>query len=190
MKTKFPSLICLIFLIFQSCSAPKYGCPYGEGVTCKSVDTIYRESLSGELDKEKEEKRTLRQIEQERKPRKLGGSEVTYTKNNLATEKGTSNNSQAIFPSNSTYITFNPNLKSTESDTVPLRTPPEIVRVWIAPWEDTNGALHGGNYIYLVVNSGKWIIENKEIEGENIIPLESAKENMNGNTTEKAPGSR
>lgn len=184
MKTKFSSLICLIFLIFQSCGAPKYGCPYGEGVTCKSVDTVYRESLSGELEKEKEEKRTLRQIEQESKPRKLGG---THTKNN---KEETSSNSQAIFPSNSTYITFNPTLKSEKPDTVPLRTQPEILRVWIAPWEDTNGALHGGNYIYLVVNSGKWIIENKEIEGENIIPLESTKEKTDGNTAEKAPGSR
>ena len=62
MKTKPLSLICLIFLIFQSCGAPKYGCPYGEGVTCKSVDTVYRDSLSGELEKKKEEQRTLRQI--------------------------------------------------------------------------------------------------------------------------------
>jgi|SRR5579884_328272 len=179
MKTKFLSLICLIFLIFQSCGAPKYGCPYGEGVTCKSVDTVYRESLSGELEKKKEEQRALRQIEQERKPRKLGNSNPLVAKDQRLT---TDNQTQSV--------AFNPTLKSENPDTVPLRTPPEILRVWIAPWEDTNGALHGGNYIYLVVNSGKWIIENKEIEGENIIPLESTKENINGNTAEKASGSR
>lgn len=180
MKTKFASLICLIFLIFQSCSAPKYGCPYGEGVTCKSVDTVYRELLSGELEKKKEEHRTLRQIEQEKKPRKLGNSDPLMTKDQRLT---TNNQPQTVV--------FNPTPKSEKPDTVPLRTPPEILRVWIAPWEDANGALHGGNYIYLVVNSGKWIMGNGAVqEGENIIPLERLKEKTDGNTTEKASGSR
>src|ERR1700752_1851544 len=127
MKTKPLSLICLIFLILQSCGAPKYGCPYGEGVTCKSVDTVYRDSLSGELEKKKEEQRTLRQIEQERKPRKLGNSDPPVTK---GLKSGTNNQPQSV--------AFNPTLKSEKPDTVPLRTPPEILRVWIAPWEDAN----------------------------------------------------
>ena len=41
----------------------------------------------------------------------------------------------------------------------PIRTNPTILRVWIAPWEDTDGDLHDQSYIYLPIDSGRWQIE-------------------------------
>lgn len=41
----------------------------------------------------------------------------------------------------------------------PLLTKPKILRVWIAPWEDTEGDLHDQSYIYVVANQGRWAIE-------------------------------
>lgn len=89
------------------------------------------------------------------------------------TQKPTPNTQSPITQS----LTFNPSIKSEKPDVVPLRTPPEILRIWIAPWEDSTGALHSGSYIYLVVDSGKWILGTKDvIEGmESVIPLEDEK---------------
>jgi conjugal transfer pilus assembly protein TraV len=41
----------------------------------------------------------------------------------------------------------------------PIRTAPLVLRVWFAPWEDTDGDLHDQSYVYLTVDSGKWLIE-------------------------------
>lgn len=41
----------------------------------------------------------------------------------------------------------------------PIRTAPLILRVWFAPWEDSDGDLHDQSYVYLPVDTGKWLIE-------------------------------
>lgn len=45
------------------------------------------------------------------------------------------------------------------SSGTPLRTPPRVLRVWIAPWEDSDGDLHDQSYVYLTVDTGRWVIE-------------------------------
>ena len=34
-----------------------------------------------------------------------------------------------------------------------------MLSVWFAPWEDNDGDLHDQNYVYLQVDSGRWLIE-------------------------------
>lgn len=46
-------------------------------------------------------------------------------------------------------------------DGTALRSTPRILRVWIAPWEDTDGDLHEQSFLYVVVDSGRWLIEHK-----------------------------
>lgn len=41
----------------------------------------------------------------------------------------------------------------------PIRSAPRLLRVWLAPWEDTDGDLHDQSYVYLPVDSGRWLIE-------------------------------
>lgn len=41
----------------------------------------------------------------------------------------------------------------------PLRSAPLVLRVWFSPWEDADGDLHDQSYVYLPVNSGRWLIE-------------------------------
>ncbi len=45
------------------------------------------------------------------------------------------------------------------SSGTPLRTPPRVLRVWLAPWEDSDGDLHDQSYVYLTVDTGRWVIE-------------------------------
>lgn len=37
-----------------------------------------------------------------------------------------------------------------------LRTAPHVLRLWIAPWEDSDGDLHEASIVHVLVNSGQW----------------------------------
>lgn len=41
----------------------------------------------------------------------------------------------------------------------PIRSAPRVLRVWFAPWEDSDGDLHDQSHVYLPVDSGRWLIE-------------------------------
>lgn len=41
----------------------------------------------------------------------------------------------------------------------PLRTPPRVLRIWMAPVEDELGGLHDQRYMYVTVDPGRWLLE-------------------------------
>jgi len=41
----------------------------------------------------------------------------------------------------------------------PIRSAPIVLRVWFAPWEDNDGDLHDQSYVYLPVDTGRWMVE-------------------------------
>jgi conjugal transfer pilus assembly protein TraV len=41
----------------------------------------------------------------------------------------------------------------------PIRSATRTLKIWIAPWEDEEGALRDHGYLYVMVDSGKWQIE-------------------------------
>ncbi len=43
----------------------------------------------------------------------------------------------------------------------PLRTPPRVLRVWIAPFEDSDGDLYEDMRVYLHLDAGRWTIEHQ-----------------------------
>ena len=40
-----------------------------------------------------------------------------------------------------------------------LRSDPTVIRIWIPPWEDADGDLVDQSYVYLQIDSGRWLIE-------------------------------
>ena len=40
-----------------------------------------------------------------------------------------------------------------------IRSNPRVLRVWIAPWEDSDGDLHEESFIHVLVDTGRWLIE-------------------------------
>jgi conjugal transfer pilus assembly protein TraV len=40
-----------------------------------------------------------------------------------------------------------------------VRSAPRIMRVWVLPWEDSDGDLHDQSYLYMTLDSGRWLIE-------------------------------
>lgn len=41
----------------------------------------------------------------------------------------------------------------------PIRTAPKKMRVWYAPWEDADGDLNDQSYSYMVIDTGRWVME-------------------------------
>jgi conjugal transfer pilus assembly protein TraV len=48
-------------------------------------------------------------------------------------------------------------------ESLPLRVPPKVIRIWIAPWEDGDGDLHQPEYIYSEISDkrGRWLFGEK-----------------------------
>jgi conjugal transfer pilus assembly protein TraV len=44
----------------------------------------------------------------------------------------------------------------------PIRTQSKVLRIWIAPWEDSDGDLHDQSYVYVVADTGRWVIEHSQ----------------------------
>ncbi|MBU1664347.1 MAG: type IV conjugative transfer system lipoprotein TraV [Gammaproteobacteria bacterium] len=44
----------------------------------------------------------------------------------------------------------------------PIRTLPKLLRIWVAPWEDSEGDLHDQSYIYVMADPGRWAIEHSQ----------------------------
>lgn len=59
---------------------------------------------------------------------------------------------------------------------VPIRTPAQVMRIWVAPWEDTNGDLIVTGYVYTEIEPRRWVIGDSTPEVEPVIrPLQSVK---------------
>lgn len=56
---------------------------------------------------------------------------------------------------------------------LPLRTPAQVIRSWVAPWESQDGSLHLPSYLYAEVEKRQWAIGEGRLEvAPAITPLE------------------
>ena len=47
------------------------------------------------------------------------------------------------------------------SSGTPIRSAPKVLRIWLAPWEDSDGDLHDQSYLYMTVDTGHWLVEHQ-----------------------------
>ncbi|MCB5162646.1 type IV conjugative transfer system lipoprotein TraV [Marinomonas algarum] len=127
-----------LLLTLSGCSAfnigeSEYGCTgMPDGVQCMSTGDVYEATNNGQIPRPmKTEDGEL--VEQE--------TETQVT--NEAYENSTVN----------TYVA--PNLPDKP---IPIRTPAQVMRIWIAPWEDTNGDLNTTGFIYTEIEPRRWVI--------------------------------
>ena len=80
-------------------------------------------------------------------------------------------------------------------DTLPIRTPAKVMRIWIAPWEDEEGDLIASGYIYTEIESRRWQIGIDKVNS-NFRTLEPLKSNISklepsrGTSGRVSPGNR
>jgi len=57
----------------------------------------------------------------------------------------------------------------------PVRMPAQVMRIWFAPWEDTNGDLYAVGVAYTEIESRKWTFGNQLVRGQqSFTPLKPA----------------
>ena len=77
------------------------------------------------------------------------------------------------------------------SEPVPVRTPSQVMRIWVAPYVDTNGDLVAPGFVYTEIEPRRWIYPGDERAGNArmIAPLQAASpypnRRMNGPTQMK-----
>ncbi|MDD5298834.1 MAG: type IV conjugative transfer system lipoprotein TraV [Rhodocyclaceae bacterium] len=90
----------------------------------------------------------------------LSGVYANAVANNLPAlrkdDKGDASGKAAMPPSPGEVVGHAP------SSGDPIRSQPKILRVWIAPWEDTDGDLHDQSYVYVVADPGRWMLEHNQ----------------------------
>jgi len=50
-------------------------------------------------------------------------------------------------------------LAATREVSAPLRSSARVLRLWIKPWEDSDGDLHSQSYVYVPIDAGRWLID-------------------------------
>jgi len=69
-------------------------------------------------------------------------------------------------------------LRLVQSPPVPLKEPDKVVMVYVLPWTDDKGNFHAGEYVFLVVEEGRWILEKGSAQKDKVrllTPLEGKK---------------
>jgi len=70
-------------------------------------------------------------------------------------------------------------LKLLRKPPAPVRTPDEVLKIYVLPYTDAEGNFHAGGYIFTVVKDGEWILSGKGMKEEPLdkvlTPLEDKK---------------
>jgi conjugal transfer pilus assembly protein TraV len=70
----------------------------------------------------------------------------------------------ASTPSRTTSALATRTSQTTGPNAVPLRSSARILRLWFKPWEDADRDLYDQGYVYVQIDSGRWLVEHAQRE--------------------------
>ncbi len=121
-----------------ACHAPK-------GVLCSSISGVYANSVAGTLPSQQ-----VNHGGDLLRPQSLPPADQS------APDRAAPDSTAApAYPVPSGYV------KAPESG-APILSPPQVLRVWIAPWKDPDGDLRDQQYLYVLWDRGHWEIDHTE----------------------------
>jgi conjugal transfer pilus assembly protein TraV len=134
------AVICLSAAVLSGCATQmsavggdsRYGCSAPTGAQCTSVSGVYANALRGSTT-----------------PSAQAWLEQPATNSPTTQER----------PQAAQQNTAEPQSDAPESKPEPLRLPPRVLRLWVAPWEDGDGDLHEAATVHVLVDIGRWRIE-------------------------------
>lgn len=133
--------------------APSYACKAPVGSQCTSVSGVYANSLDAEF-------AAFAPPTPAKKANTTSGAINTPTFDTPMTP-GTASASPgaSTTPDSSTAAATLDVALQPGSSPAGLRSPPRVLRLWIAPWEDADGDLHEASVVHVLVDAGRWLIE-------------------------------
>lgn len=147
----------------------EYSCQSENGVKCKSTLEVYELTHGGNIP-EVEPK-------EEKTKRAPSGKKVTE-KTSDAKDKEGSEEAETKKTEDKVVDTYvAPRLPDRP---VPIRTPAHVMRIWFAPWEDTNGDLNTTGYMYTEVEERRWVIGKGDFDSQSTLrPLQTIQSENN-----------
>ena len=82
-----------------------------------------------------------------------------------------------------TRVVFTGTGLSSPEDPLALRVPARVMRIWIAPWEDSRGDLHAPGYLYTEIDPRRWTLDTLDDQAPVIRPLQIERRNVPARTT-------
>lgn len=139
----------------------EYACPGPNGVRCKSAREIYADTNSADIVEGREPENYT-----ESEP---AGSEQWYLNENPPPASSKKDNKRIeVVRRNIDLI----NLPKVDTPR-PIRTPSQVMRIWVAPWEDKDTDLVWAQLIYTEVEKRKWNYGNQlHTKEQTLHPLE------------------
>jgi conjugal transfer pilus assembly protein TraV len=121
-------------------ASSSFGCKAAPGVTCQSISGVHQNASAGNLPFQR-----------------TGEGNGKSPESNARSE----DEKPQAYGSNKTdsNTKVSPRDMNAASSGMPVRQPPLVLRVWMAPFEDETGDLHDQSYFYTMVHSGRWMIE-------------------------------
>lgn len=171
----------------------KFSCPLPDKRACMSTEEVYR-ATSFEQDLEQFEKvqPVTRQVQASvmgpRPAEQVGGvpvegpnrccspvkTEVTVKGDTLAVASPTYGAVTVPGVQTVSYATGAPRredmvVRTTRNE--PFRVPAKVMRIFISPWEDEQGDLHMGGYVFSEVAARKWSVGTRAVNTDNQLRL-------------------
>ena len=137
MRNVFNTSLLLSAVLLTGCSSistgiggvSDYGCKAPPGVSCQSVSGVHANAIQHNL------------------PSQRVGEEKAATAEEGQYKTSTPTSAPATV------------VGTALSSGMPIRAQTRVLRVWIAPWEDSEGDLNDQSYSYVVVDTGRWMID-------------------------------
>ncbi len=143
---------------------PTYACKAPAGAQCTSVSGVYANAGQG-----------ARQLLGSDAPRAVGsgalGTPVADgTSHGPVDRSGAGAPAPKVSPAETrpapapesgaaTVAPTSPSAAVSAQPATTLRTAPRVLRLWIAPWEDSDGDLHEASTVNVLIDHGRWLIE-------------------------------
>ncbi len=169
-------------------AADEFGCPLGKGTNCTTL-TATHEKVTQELDEKKKDEslKVAPSVKKEKDLHEASSSQkAAPSEEVLRVSKATSlDASKALSQTKPRYPTnadkpISPNSFLTESlakeksaaltrlsHGVKARMPERVMFLWVLPWVDTDGDLHGESRLWVKVRDARWGVEKLRLDAMN-----------------------
>lgn len=166
------------FALLTGCSgmvnigASDFNCPSPDGVQCKSAREIYGMTHDGAVPAPDTATKKRGFFSKKKTPAEVTESadvqQATTSTNDNQTKEGGKPPATETDTVVDNYVA--PRLPDRP---VPIRTPAHVMRIWVAPWEDTNGDLITNGYVYTEIEPRRWVVGKPESVGAPVLrPLQ------------------
>lgn len=122
----------------------EYGCKAPVGVKCESVSGTYYNALQNNLPSQ----RAPRVPGPTSEGRSLPAAPTGWTSDRPAPPRPLASSTEVLSPSS--------------LDPSPIRSQGKVLRLWFKPWEDADRDLYDQGYVYVQIDSGRWLIDHAQ----------------------------